>query len=260
MSVYSMYFSPTGGTKRVMDILTEGLSIDSKIDLSESKTDYSAYNFTEADVCLIGVPSFGGRVPAIVLERMRKMQANGAMMVLVVVFGNRAYDDTLLELKNEASACGYTVGAAVAAVAEHSIMRQYGKERPDAQDEMELRQFSKEIAELITSKKTINDFTVPGNSPYREYSGVPFKPKADKACTKCGLCAEKCPVQAIPKDNPMSLEEKKCISCMRCIAVCPQNARKLNKAVLLAASQAMKKAFVDRKQNEFYLANGKRSY
>lgn len=253
MSVYSMYFSPTGGVKRVMDILTVELSIARQIDLSLADDDYSAYSFRSEDVCLIGVPSFGGRVPSVVLERLRQTRANGAMAVLVVVFGNRAYDDTLLELKNEASACGYTVGAAVAAVAEHSIMRQYGKGRPDAQDEIELRQFSKEIAELITNRKNIKDFAVPGNSQYIKYGGVPFKPKADKACTKCGQCAEKCPVQAIHRDNPASLDKKKCISCMRCITVCPQNVRKLNKVVLFAASQAMKKAFVDRKQNEMHL-------
>lgn len=253
MSVYSMYFSPTGGTKRVMDILTEGLSIDSRIDLSIADADYSAYSFRPEDVCLIGAPSFGGRVPAIALERMRQMRTNGAMAVLVVVFGNRAYDDTLLELKNEASACGFTIGAAVTAVAEHSIMRQYGEGRPDAQDEAELRQFSKEIAGLIANRENAKDFTVPGNPTYTKYDGVPFKPKADKACTKCGVCAEKCPVQAIPQDDPASLNGEKCISCMRCIAVCPQNARKLNKAVLFAASQAMKKAFAGRKLNELYL-------
>jgi len=253
MSVYSMYFSPTGGVKKVMDILTEGLSIGRQIDLSAADVDYSAYSFRSEDVCLIGVPSFGGRVPFIVLERLRQTRAKGAMAVVVVVFGNRAYDDTLLELKNEAIACGYMVGAAVAAVAEHSIMRQYGEGRPDAQDEAELRQFSKEIAELITNRKSVKDFAVPGSSQYREYGGVPFKPNADKSCTKCGLCAEKCPVQAIPHDNPASLDKEKCISCLRCITICPQNARKLNKAVLFAASQAMKKAFEGRKQNELYL-------
>lgn len=136
------------------------------------------------------------------------MVVNDTMAVLVVVFGNRAYDDTLLELKNEASA----VSAAIAAVAEHSIMRKYGKGRPDSQDEMELRQFSKKITELITNKKSEMDFVVPGNSQYRKYNGVPFKPKADKACTKCGVCAEKCPVQAIPQNNPASLDKKSAFS------------------------------------------------
>lgn len=252
MSIYSVYFSPTGGTKRVMDILTEGLSVDSQIDLSAPKADYSAYSFTEGDVCLIGAPSYGGRVPSIVLERMRKMQANGAMAIPVVVYGNRAYDDTLLELKNEARACGYKVVAAVAAVAEHSIMRQYAEGRPDADDKTELRQFSEKITRAIASGH-IKDFTVPGNSQYKKYHDVPFKPKANKDCSKCGTCAEKCPVQAIPQDNPASPDKGKCISCMRCIAVCPQKARKLNKVILFAAGQALKGALSGRKQNELYL-------
>jgi len=233
MSVYSMYFSPTGGVKKVMDILTEGLSIGRQIDLSAADVDYSAYSFRSEDVCLIGVPSFGGRVPFIGLERLRQTRAKGAMAVVVVVFGNRAYDDTLLELKNEAIACGYMVGAAVAAVAEHSIMRQYGEGRPDAQDEAELRQFSKEIAELITNRKSVKDFAVPGSSQYREYGGVPFKPNADKSCTKCGLCAEKCPVQAIPHDNPASLDKEKCISCLRCITICHRTPENLTRRFCL---------------------------
>lgn len=253
MSVYSMYFSPTGGTKKVMDILTEGSSTGGYIDLSAADADYSAYKFTAEDVCFIGVPSFGGRVPAVAMERIKRTKANGAAAVIVVVFGNRAYDDTLLELKNEVSACGYKVKAAVAAVAEHSIIRRYAKGRPDAQDETELREFSKKIAESLESGKKNGALNVPGNPQYREYGGVPFKPKANRSCTKCGLCAEKCPVEAIPKDAPASTDAKKCISCMRCVAVCPLNARRFNRVALFAVAQAMKKAFAGRKQNELYL-------
>lgn len=253
MSVYSMYFSPTGGTKRVMDILADGLSADNPIDLSEANADYSAYSFTAEDVCLIGVPSFGGRVPGVVLERMRRMRVDGALAVLVAVFGNRAYDDTLLELKNEASACGYIIGAAVAAVAEHSIARSFGAGRPDAEDEVELRRFSKEIAGIIASGKPAKDLALPGNFPYRKYGGVPFKPKAGRTCTKCGLCSEKCPVAAIPRDNPASAGDEKCISCMRCAALCPQGARKLNGMLLFVASKMLKKACAERKDNELYI-------
>ena len=253
MSVYSMYFSPTGGTKNVMDILSEELSADTQIDLSVPDADYGTYSFKDEDVCLIGVPSYGGRVPSIVLERIRRMRPNGALAVVIVVFGNRAYDDTLLELKNEVEACGFQVGAAAAAVAEHSIMRQFGAGRPDAEDKNELCRFAKAIGELTTNRKNIKEFKVPGNFPYKEYGGVPFKPKAKNSCTQCGLCAEKCPVQAIPKDNLPSVDEMKCISCMRCVSDCPQQARKLNKAVLFAASQSMKKVCSGRKENELFL-------
>lgn len=253
MSIYSMYFSPTGGTKRVMDILEDGLSVERHIDLSAEDADYSAYSFTEEDVCLIGVPSFGGRVPDVVLKRMRKMQVNGAMAVIVTVFGNRAYDDTLLELKNEAISCGYTVGAAVAAVAEHSVMRQFAKGRPDAQDEADLRQFSKEIADLIAHRENAKEFSVPGNPTYIEYKGIPFKPNAGRSCTKCGLCAQKCPVGAIPLSDPSSLNKAKCIVCMRCVDVCPHGSRKLNKAILFVVSRMSKKKFTPRKPNELYM-------
>lgn len=252
MSIYSIYFSPTGGTKKIADILAEELVIDMEIDLSRPNDAYNKYEFAPEDMCLISVPSFGGRVPAVVLERLKQINANGATAALVVVFGNRAYDDTLLELKDETTAYGYRVIAAIAAVAEHSIMRQYAKDRPDVQDKIELHQYAKKIKELRNSKIKITDFNVPGNTDYKEYKGVPFKPKANKSCTECGLCAEKCPVQTIPTNDPSKLKEDTCISCMRCISICPQNARQLNKASLSAASLAMKKLFAARKQNEIY--------
>lgn len=253
MSIYSMYFSPTGGTKRVMDILAGELSADHQIDLSATDADYGSYSFNEDDVCLIGVPSFGGRVPSVVLERMRQMHVNGAMAVAVIVFGNRAYDDTLLELKNEAASCGYTVIAGIAAVAEHSVMHQYATGRPDTQDEADLRQFSKEIAELIANRGSVRDFSVPGKQEYQKYDGIPIKPKAGRACTKCGLCAAQCPVEAIPFSNPASVDKKKCISCMRCVEICPRKARKISGLLLFVAGLKTKKTFTPRKPNELYL-------
>ncbi len=258
MKVYAMYFSPTGGTKKVMDILTESLDVSGEIDLSLPEVDYSAYSFEDGDVCLVGVPSFGGRVPETALVHIRAMHVGRAAAIPVIVYGNRAYDDTMLELKNELVSCGFKVPAAVAAVAEHSIMHQFGAGRPDYEDQQELRAYSIKIKALITriqagDPEAFNTIDVPGNEPYREYNGVPFKPKAGKDCTHCGLCAAKCPVQAIPAQQPESVDEKLCISCMRCVAICPAHARSLNKLVLTAASAKMKKACSTRKANELFI-------
>ena len=43
---------------------------------------------------------------------------------LIVVYGNRAYDDTFVELQDVLTGAGFVCIAAVAATAEHSIMRQ----------------------------------------------------------------------------------------------------------------------------------------
>lgn len=272
MSVYSMVFSPTGGTEKVMKILGEEFRSEKTFDLTMER-DYDNLQFKEEDVCLIGVPSYGGRVPRIAVERIRQVKGNRARAIPVVVYGNRAFEDTLLELKNETESCGFRVAGAVAAIAEHSIMHQFAAGRPDVQDEKELRQFAKSIRCRMNGKqenealdKALDDVLsdrsndglngtvqVPGNLPYREYGGLPLKPKANKKCRQCGLCAAKCPVGAIPKENPSVTDEKKCITCMRCVAVCPEHARGVNRILLSVASQKMKKACTGRKKNEMFI-------
>ena len=77
-------------------------------------------------------------------------------------------------------------------------------------------------------------------------------PKPDKDCVRCGLCAEKCPVQAI---NPTDFrtDSKKCISCVRCVKHCRANARKVNGAMVSIAAMAIRKACSTRKENELFL-------
>ena len=261
MGIYVIDFSPTGGTRKVMNYLAEGLTEGTLvkkeeiavIDLTLPTEDYSAYHFETEDVCLIGMPSYGGRAPQTALNRMKKMEGNGASAVLVAVYGNRDIDDTLLEMKEEAESCGFHVQAAVAAVAEHSIMRQFGAGRPDEADRKELLCFAETIKAVLEQGDKERELRVPGNKPYKEYSGISMKPKGGKECTQCGVCVLQCPVQAIPLSNPRETDESECISCMRCVSVCPKKARKLNSVLLFAASKKMEKALSGRKENKLYV-------
>ncbi len=254
MVVYQIYFSPTGGTKTVADIIGNAWTYEKrKIDISAPEEDYSKYLFKEEDICIVSVPSFGGRVPAAALERIGKMSGGNAKAILVAVYGNRAFEDTLMELRNTLTDKGFQCVAAIAAVAEHSIIHKYGKGRPDAQDKKQLEEFAKNIRTIMEQEEITDNFYVPGSSTYKEYYGVSFKPKANKKCTSCGVCSAMCPVEAIPKDKPSATDKTKCISCMRCVTVCPNHARGINKIVKSIASRKMKKNCSQRMGNELYI-------
>lgn len=253
MKLYDIVFSPTGGTKKVTDCLTSALEGDvTTVDLADSKQNFNAVSLAKEDVAVISVPSYGGRVPAVAVERLGMVHGNGARAVLVCVYGNRAYEDTLVELEDAAKQAGFQVIAAVAAIAEHSIARQFAAGRPDAQDAAQLSDFAKQIQHKLSAADT-SEPAIPGNRPYKKAGGAGMVPKATKDCTNCGVCAAECTVQAIDKKDPKKVDEKACISCMRCIAVCSQGARKTNPVMLSAASLMLKKVCSERKECELFL-------
>lgn len=255
--VNRIYFSPTGGTEKILRVVSGAWEQrKAGIDFSHPNEDYSRLVCNGQELCFIGVPSFGGRVPETAVKRLKEMKGNQTPAVLIVAYGNREYEDTLLELKDTIEESGFVCVGAVAAVAEHSIMHQFAAGRPDEKDVEELKRFGERLKKRIEEAKSVEEIRitkVPGNRPYKEYGGVPMKPEASKKCTGCGECAELCPVEAIPKKNPKETDKEKCISCMRCISVCPAGARSVNKLMLAAASLKMKKACAGRKKNELFL-------
>ena len=253
MAIYTISFSPTGGTKKVADRLAKNFGPEvQEIDLTNAAAEDTRFSCCPDDICVVAVPSFGGRVPAPAVSRLASMTGNGARAVLAAVYGNRAYEDTLLELKDTLVNAGFRCVAAVAAVAEHSIMHQFASGRPNQEDLEELDRFARQIKEAMEAGVS-TDIHVPGDTPYKEYHTIPLTPKAGKNCTGCGLCAERCPVRAIPADDPAQTDSKKCISCMRCVSICPEQARAVSKLLLAGAVQKLKKACAGSKRNELFL-------
>lgn len=245
--VVKIVFSPTGGTQKVADIIANELGTNvTEINLARNEGDYRM-EIAPNSIAVIAMPSFGGRAPAVAIDRLRQINGNGARCILVCVYGNRAWEDTLVEMEDAAREAGFTVTAAIAAVAQHSIMPQYGLGRPDAEDAEQLKVFAKS-AEASNALAA----SIPGVRPYKKAGGLPLAPKTTRDCIKCGICVDECPVGAIDPDT-IGTNSKQCIACMSCVRRCPSKARKLNGVVLAAAGAALRKACAGRKPNQLFL-------
>ncbi|HJB27915.1 MAG TPA: 4Fe-4S binding protein [Candidatus Blautia faecavium] len=250
MNYTSMIFSPTGGTEKVAAALTATWGIASLVvDLTNAKTDFSNIVFQPEDVTVIAVPSYGGRVPKLAAERIQKVHGNGSKAVLVCVYGNREYEDTLAELEDLAKEAGFQVTAAVAGIAEHSIVRRFAAGRPDAEDQRILAGFGQTIQERL--KRGEKSGIIPGSRPYKQ-TGSGMIPQTGTACVQCGLCAAQCPAGAIDSTDAGKINAEKCISCMRCVKICPQQAKALDPAGLTKVAAMLEKVCSDRKTCELY--------
>ena len=247
---YEITFSPTGGTKKCADLLSAAWKEKTEIDLMKRQDDFTKYTFTAEDICLVAVPSFGGRVPAVATERLQMMQGGGAKAILVVVYGNRAYEDTLVELEDTLTERGFVPMAGAAAVAEHSIFREFAAGRPDANDEIQLKDWSSKIKSKLEAG-TERAMPFVGNRPYKKYGAIPMVPKA-KSCQMCGKCVSICPVGAIPADQPNETIAEKCITCMACTVHCPKSARTLPDPVFAALEAKLSAVCAERKPNKLY--------
>jgi len=256
MKIHLITFSPTGGTRRVCEYICE--CIDKKqlaTDLCVKEGQIRVPDIHEEDLVFIAMPVYAGRVPALAVERLKCIQSNRAKCVVVAVYGNRAYDDALLEMQDVATEIGFRVIAAVSAVAEHSIARMYAAGRPDAGDRKELAAFGAAIINKAEGTDTYKPLSLPGNRPYRVGNVGPF-PTANELCIGCGMCQEHCPADAIPVDNLRSVNKEACVSCMRCLSVCPTKARNIG-TVEMMVTEKLKTLCATRKGNELFIKDNK---
>lgn len=256
--IHLVYFSATFTTRTVVRKLADSWGVPVvEHDITSAQSSGNIYIDKEGTLLIIGMPVYAGRIPALAAETLRQIKGNGTPAIAVCVYGNRDYDDALLELKDLIEAQGFVTIAAAAFVAQHSIFPAVGAGRPDEADLLKIAQFGEECkAKLEASEQPVPlpATAIKGNRPYKVPSTVMLHPagKPD-LCNRCGTCVEQCPTAAIPADDPCRTDDRKCISCGRCIAICPRQSRGYTGAIYEGASAKFTQAFSARKEPECFL-------
>ena len=255
--VYKVYFSATYTTRKVVDAIA-GVLCDNVVDCDvTSQSLAESIEMDRGDVLVIGMPVYGGRIPECALQSIAQLNGNGAPAIISCVYGNRDYDDALLELRNEVETRGFKIVSASAFIARHSIFTQIAKDRPNLDDMAQVSQFavhSKSIIESLDDFSLLQQIDVKGNMPYKGFNQLPMYPSGNENCVKCGVCASKCPVGAISTDNPQVTDELKCLACGRCIIECAVGARDFSGEFFEARAVKFQDSFSAPKQNEMYYA------
>jgi len=300
--IRAMYFSGTGTTAKVtsavaykmwqvLDKTEDKINVSGETDdainyvkaaninFSHPKVRKEEHVFDENDIVVFGTPVIAGRVPNVLLKFLDTIQGGGAMAIPVVLYGNRNFDDGLIELRNILESRGFRTVAGAAFIGEHSFSKTLAAGRPDVQDMEIANEFAVKVADKILGIINDNDgdnakiaaaleaagpVEVKGCEPIRPY----YKPQdragnhinilkvtpklhADK-CTGCGLCVAVCPMGSIKEDAP-GVVNGICIKCCGCEKKCPEGALYFDDPGYLYHKEELELGYADRKEPELFI-------
>ncbi len=210
---------------------------------------------------IIGAPVYGGRIALEAAKRLHRLKANRTPAVIVVVYGNRAYEDALLELRNLTQEAGFIPVAGGAFVGEHSFSDEttpIACGRPDVDDLKRTKEFGTLIQAKMRDTNLFDEappLKVPGNFPYKERGNQPeISPMTQETlCTLCGTCATVCPNGAITVSDKVMTDPKECIFCCSCIKNCPTDARLFDVPQIKERAEGLSKNCRNRKEPEIFV-------
>lgn len=175
-TVWAAYFSATNTTKKVVTQIARRLSQQTACpmeiyDFTHPQAPKTPKAFAAGRSGGIRNASLCRRVPNLLIRFVAAVQGNGALAVPVVCYGNRNYDDALMELRNTLEAGGFHTVAGGAFSASTPSPSTQAAGRPDRSDLTIASGFADQIfhkVEALTSGKPF-PVAVKGNNPVGPY-------------------------------------------------------------------------------------------
>lgn len=231
-TAHLIYFSPTGTTRKTITSIARGLGAKSVLHYDVTLPNNRFETVLTEGVAIIGIPVYAGRVPEVCLQRIQTMTAKGLPCVLVALYGNREFEDALVELRDVAVGQGFAVIAAAAFIGEHSYstaQHPIAAGRPNAQDLLMAELFGRQVAAKIASGDR-STTEIDGAVPYKERAPLGgVAPETDREqCTLCGRCEQVCPTGVLKVTDVVTTEADHCVMCCACVKVCEEAARLFN--------------------------------
>jgi len=261
-TVQLAYFSPTGTTKKTLEGIAEAIGVDIQhIDLTRPAIKTQELDEIKDGLAIIGAPVYAGRIPPEAVNRLRKLKADGVPAVVVALYGNREYEDALIELKDIAVEQGFIPVAGGAFIGEHSFDSEempIAAGRPDEADIERAGEFGRMIRDKLgglTTLDNVSPVSVPGNTPYLEHRHMRHPPPDtdESLCNMCTTCVSVCPTGAITINNDVVTDADACIACCACVKNCPTRARVLTDPIYRRITRWLSTNFQERKEPEIFI-------
>lgn len=262
-TIHTLYFSPTHTSettaKAIAAAMAGRLELETtSLNLTTPHARKDEHSFGREDILIFAFPVYGGRIPAMLEPCMKKLHGDGTPAVIAAVYGNRDYDDALLEAADLLSAQGFIPAAAGAFIGEHSFSYKLAAGRPNDADLEAAAQFGTMAAEKISAAvcadaPILSPARIPGNRPYKERGpAMAVAPLTKDTCIHCMICVKGCPMGIIHADDPSQVDAG-CLRCFACVKSCPVHAKYFDDERIAQATTMLETKFAEPKEPVFFL-------